>query len=182
VARGNTITGSIGVIFQWADVEKLLTTVGVKMEEVKSGELKAEPNLFGPPSERVLQVTNEMVQDSFRWFAGLVAERRGVPESQIINAQGRVYTGRQALQEKLVDAIGGEEAALKWLRETRSVPASLEVVTWRPRRELDGFGFGFDAAQGALEAAGLGGLARAIREQARAVELDGLLSLWQAPR
>jgi protease IV len=182
VARGNTITGSIGVIFQWADVEKLLTTVGVKMEEVKSGELKAEPNLFGPPSERVLQVTNEMVQDSFRWFAGLVAERRGVPESQIINAQGRVYTGRQALQKKLVDAIGGEEAALKWLRETRSVPASLEVVTWRPRRELDGFGFGFDAAQGALEAAGLGGLARAIREQARAVELDGLLSLWQAPR
>ena len=182
VARGNTITGSIGVIFQWADLEKLLATIGVQMEQVKSGELKAEPNFFGPPSERVLQVTNEMVQDSFRWFAGLVAERRGVPESRIVAAQGRVYTGRQALQEKLVDAIGGEEAALKWLNETKNIPAALEVVDWRPRRELDGLGFGFDVAMGALEAAGLGQLARALAERAGAVELDGLLSLWQAPR
>jgi len=182
VARGNTITGSIGVIFQWADLEKLLATVGVQVEQVKSGELKAEPNLFGPPSEQVLQVTNEMVQDSFRWFAGLVAERRGIPESRIVEAQGRVFTGRQALQEKLVDAIGGEEAALKWLRETKDIPERLEVMDWRPRGELDGFGLGFAVAQGALDAAGLGHLARALAERAGAVELDGLLSLWQAPR
>lgn len=182
VARGNTITGSIGVIFQWADLEKLLATVGVQVEQVKSGELKAEPNLFGPPSEQVLQVTNEMVQDSFRWFTGLVAERRGIPESRIVEAQGRVFTGRQALQEKLVDAIGGEEAALKWLRETKDIPERLEVMDWRPRGELDGFGLGFAVAQGALDAAGLGHLARALAERAGAVELDGLLSLWQAPR
>ncbi len=181
VARGNTITGSIGVIVQWADLEKLLATVGVQVEQVKSGELKAEPNPFGPSSDRVLQVTNDMVQDSFRWFAGLVAERRSIPESRIVEAQGRVFTGRQALQEKLVDAIGGEEVALKWLRETKNIPESLEVMDWRPRRELDGFGFGFNAAQGALEAVGLGQLARAVADRAAAVELDGLLSLWQAP-
>jgi protease-4 len=181
VARGNTITGSIGVIVQWADLEKLLATVGVQVEQVKSGELKAEPNLFGPPSDRVLQVTNEMVQDSFRWFAGLVAERRSIPESRIVEAQGRVFTGRQALQEKLVDAIGGEEAALKWLRETKNIPEPLEVLDWRPGRELSGFGFGFNAAQGALEAVGLGRLARAVADRAAAVELDGLLSLWQVP-
>jgi protease-4 len=93
-----------------------------------------------------------------------------------------VFTGRQALQEKLVDAIGGEEAALKWLRETKDIPERLEVMDWRPRGELDGFGLGFAVAQGALDAAGLGHLARALAERAGAVELDGLLSLWQAPR
>ena len=44
VARGNTITGSIGVIFQWAQLQKLLDTLGVQMQEIKSGDLKAEPN------------------------------------------------------------------------------------------------------------------------------------------
>ncbi|MDP9139045.1 MAG: S49 family peptidase, partial [Pseudomonadota bacterium] len=53
VARGNTITGSIGVIFQWPDVSKLMDTIGVKVEELKSGELKAEPTPFKPASERV---------------------------------------------------------------------------------------------------------------------------------
>lgn len=180
VARGNTITGSIGVIFQWTDLEKLLETVGVKMEEVKSGELKAEPNPFGPPSERVLQVTNEMVQDSFKWFSGLVAERRGIEESRIVAAQGRVFTGRQALQEKLVDAIGGEEVAVKWLTEKKSVPASLEVIEWKLRSELDSFGFGVAIAQGALEAVGLKDFAEALADRADAVRLDGLVSLWQA--
>src|SRR4029079_1673710 len=52
VARGNTITGSIGVIFQWAEVSKLLDTVGVQMQEIKSGELKAEPSPFKPLSDK----------------------------------------------------------------------------------------------------------------------------------
>ena len=60
VARGNTITGSIGVIFQWAQLQKLLDTLGVQMQEVKSGDLKAEPNFFKPPSEKALAVANGM--------------------------------------------------------------------------------------------------------------------------
>ncbi len=50
VARGNTITGSVGVIFQWADVTELLGKVGVKVDEVRSGPLKAEPSPFTPPT------------------------------------------------------------------------------------------------------------------------------------
>src|SRR6266545_1895006 len=76
VARGNTITGSIGVIFQWAEVSKLLETIGVQMQEIKSGDLKAEPSPFKPLSEKAREVSNLMVQDSFAWFTGLVAERR----------------------------------------------------------------------------------------------------------
>ena len=52
VARGNTITGSIGVIFSFPEISKLLDTLGIKMEEIKSGELKAEPSPYKPVSDR----------------------------------------------------------------------------------------------------------------------------------
>ncbi len=72
-ARGNTITGSIGVIFTYPDVSQLLATVGVKMEDVKSGELKAEPSGYKPTPEKARVVMQEMVTDGFVWFKGLVA-------------------------------------------------------------------------------------------------------------
>ena len=56
VARGNTITGSIGVIFSFPEISKLLDTLGIKMEEIKSGELKAEPSPYKPVSDRARQV------------------------------------------------------------------------------------------------------------------------------
>ena len=66
-----------------------------------------------------------MVQESFAWFTGLVAERRHLtPERVAVLADGRVYTGRQAVTEKLIDALGGEDVALDWL-ETEPVFASL---------------------------------------------------------
>ncbi len=66
VARGNTITGSIGVIFQWAEVSKLLDTLGIRMEEIKSGDLKAEPSPFKPMTEKAREVSNVMVQECLR--------------------------------------------------------------------------------------------------------------------
>ena len=107
VARGNTITGSIGVIFQWAQLQKLLDTLGVQMQEVKSGDLKAEPNFFKPPSEKALAVANGMIQDSFRWFTGLVTERRHLaPDRVLVLSDGRVYTGRQALPGEAHRCLG----------------------------------------------------------------------------
>ncbi|MFO1033452.1 MAG: S49 family peptidase [Hyphomicrobiales bacterium] len=70
-ARGNTITGSIGVIFTYPEFSQLLGTVGVKMEEVKSGELKAEPSGFKPTPEKAREVMQAMVMDGFAWFKGL---------------------------------------------------------------------------------------------------------------
>ena len=61
-----------------------------------------------------------MVQDSFAWFTGLVAERRKLPIERVtILADGRVYTGRQAVAEKLIDELGGEEKAVDWLQARR---------------------------------------------------------------
>ncbi len=75
---GNTITGSVGVIFQWADVTELLHTLGVKVEEVKSGPLKAVPSPFEPADEKTLALSEEMVQEAKTWFVNLVADRRKI--------------------------------------------------------------------------------------------------------
>jgi protease-4 len=175
VARGNTITGSIGVIFQWAEVSKLLDTLGVRMDEIKSGDLKAEPSPFKPLTDKARDVSNAMVQDSFRWFTGLVAERRKLPMDRVlVLSDGRVYTGRQALAEKLVDDIGGEEKAIDWLVKDKKIGADLEVVEWTVSDDSSSSGLGLSAVKLVLQALGLGSFAG----QVSGVELDGLLALW----
>jgi len=175
VARGNTITGSIGVIFQWAEVSKLMDTLGVRFDEIKSGELKAEPSPFKPIPPKAREVSSAMVQDAFRWFTGLVAERRKLPMDRVlVLSDGRVYTGRQALAEKLVDDIGGEEKAIDWLVTDRKINAELEVVEWAVPDNSGSSGLGFSAAKLVLRALGLG----SYIGQASGVELDGLLALW----
>lgn len=175
VARGNTITGSIGVIFSFPEISKLLDTLGVKMEEIKSGELKAEPSPYKPVSDHVREVSNEMVQESFGWFKGLVAERRHLsPERVAVLADGRVYTGRQAVANKLVDALGGEDVALDWLQTDRKISRDLAVVNWANPVNVDPTGLGFSIGNAVLKVLGFEGLKR----QVEASRLDGLLVLW----
>ena len=181
VARGNTITGSIGVIFQWAEVSKLLETLGIRMEEIKSGELKAEPNMFRPLNEKVRQVTEAMVQDSFRWFTGLVAERRKLdPETVGRLSDGRVFTGRQALEVRLIDEIGGEKQAAAWLVADRKISAKLKVIEWKAARDDLASGLDLRLARAALTALGLSGLTSLDEKilPAERLRLDGLLSVW----
>ncbi len=176
VARGNTITGSIGVIFQWAEVSKLLETIGVQMQEIKSGDLKAEPSPFKPLSEKAREVSTLMVQDSFAWFTGLVAERRRLPLDKVkILSDGRVYTGRQAVAEKLIDELGGEDKAVDWIKKEKKLSADIAVKDWEAPEEDRGlFGWGLKITSGALKALGLPDLA----EQAQMGKLDGLVSVW----
>ena len=74
VARGNSITGSVGVIVQWPEFVQLLDKVGVKVNEVKSGPLKASPSPFEPLNEGGRKVAEGMVNDGFKWFLGLVED------------------------------------------------------------------------------------------------------------
>ena len=175
VARGNTITGSIGVIFSFPEISKLLDTLGVKMEELKSGELKAEPSPYKPVSDKVRAVSMEIVRDGYDWFTGLVAERRALPIERVRElADGRVYTGRQAIIVKLIDELGGEEVAVAWLETEKKLGSGLDIVDWEPKRQVDSSGFGFAAADIVLRAMGLQGLATSIER----AKLDGLLVLW----
>ncbi|MFT3988916.1 signal peptide peptidase SppA [Aestuariivirga sp.] len=175
VARGNTITGSIGVIFAFPEISKLLDTLGIKMEEVKSAELKAEPTPYKPMSDKVRAVTNEMIQDSFAWFKGLVAERRKIDPAQVdILADGRVYTGRQAVANHLVDELGGEEKAIDWLKTEKKIADGTPVLDWSAKSNSESSGLGFSIANGVIRALGFEG----FRERAESARLDGLLVLW----
>ncbi len=172
VARGNTITGSIGVIFSYPEISKLLDTLGIKMEEIKSAELKAEPTPYKPLTDKVRAVTNEMVQDSFNWFVGLVVERRKMTDAVARGlADGRVYSGRQAAKNGLIDTIGGEDEAIDWLETAQQTKAGLDVIDWRPKRLTRTGLFSNSIIDGISDILGFSGLT------ARA-KLDGLLVLW----
>ena len=175
VARGNTITGSIGVIFSFPEVSGLLDKLGVKMEEIKSGELKAEPSPYKPVSDKVRAVASDLVMESYAWFTGLVAERRKIPLDQVkVLADGRVYTGRQAVANKLIDELGGEDQALSWLAKEKNISADTKVVEWKLSPNADPTGLGFSIADIVLKALGFDGL----RQQVESAKLDGLLVLW----
>ena len=130
VARGNTITGSVGVIFQWAEVSQLLDKLGVKMTEIKSGPLKANPSHVPAASTRPAgRSPSRWSPNRKRWFVGLVATRRNIETPGVPGLeQGRVFSGREALTFKLIDQIGGEPEAVKYLEEQRNVPKGLKVV------------------------------------------------------
>lgn len=179
VARGNTITGSIGVIFSMPEISKLLDTVGVTMEELRSGDLKAEPSPYKPMSEKARAASMELVMDGFTWFKGLVAERRKLPMPTVdVLSDGRVYTGRQAVSVKLIDALGDEGTAVAWLETDKGVAAKLPIRDWKPASEGEGLGLGFTAADLILKSLGLKG----FQEAAQRAQLDGLLVLWHPAR
>jgi protease IV len=180
VARQSSIVGSIGVIFQYPDISELLGKVGVKVESIKSSPLKAEPNFFTPSSEEAKTMIRKMILDSYDWFVGIVDERRPFDRTQTLAlADGSVFTGRQALQNKLIDELGGEAEARKWLTG-KGLDEKLEIVEWKPAPQgVTGFlpgmsaklvenAFGLSAGTGAQVREGL----------EKHMFLDGLLSLW----
>ncbi|MFM7347350.1 MAG: signal peptide peptidase SppA [Tagaea sp.] len=168
-AREGTITGSIGVMLQTTEVTGLLEKLGVSAEAIKSAPLKAVPSPFELLTPAVRAATQEIVDDMYAMFVDMVAERRGLePDKAKTLADGRVYTGRQALANGLIDQIGGVNEARAWLEE-KGVSGDLplrEIKVWR-------------------EEDWLGGLARA---SIRAVfgktylperlTLDGLVAVW----
>src|SRR5262245_58886657 len=132
VARGNTITGSVGVIFQWPEVSGLLEKLGIKVNEIKSGPLKANPSPFQPLDEPGRQAAEKMVAESQRWFLNLVRSRRMIDTSKVDGLEaGRVFSGREALSHKMIDQIGGELEVVKYLEDQRGVPKGLKIVDWK---------------------------------------------------
>ena len=182
VAYGNSLVGSIGVLFQFPNVSGLLDKVGVKVEEIKSSPLKAAPNGLEPTSDAARAAMAALVSDSFDWFKGLVKERRNLTDEELaVVADGRVFTGRQGLPLKLIDQIGTETDAIAWLVKTRNVTKDLPVRDYVPNRGRGPFNL-FTASAGVADAVGWGSVASILRHAAASSEaprLDGLLAVWQ---
>jgi protease-4 len=101
-------------------------------------------------------------------------------------ADGRVFTGRQAVGLKLIDALGDERTAIDWLAKEKNIDANTPVRDYRLNPRFSDLPFLHTAMVGMLDAVGLSGLARNVRDWGtiRAVErlnLDGLLALWHPP-
>lgn len=185
VARGNSLVGSIGVLFQFPNFQKLLETVGVKVEEVKSSPLKASPNGFEPTSEAARAAFADLVGDSYAWFKDLVKQRRKLDEAELAKvADGRVFTGRQAGPLKLVDLLGGEREAIEWLETNKGVAKKLPLRDWKKKSGLERLGL-VEGAAGLADALGYPALAsrllQAVQTAASGAEhasLDGLVAIW----
>lgn len=128
VARASTLTGSIGVIMETGDVSALLDKIGVKADPLVSGPLKGQPSFTAPMSSAGRAYLQALVMDLYDQFVGIVAAGRHMDPAKIrALADGRAYTGRQAAALGLVDELGGEAEAIKWLEQTRHIPTDLAV-------------------------------------------------------
>ena len=185
VAQQTALVGSIGVLFQYPNFTELLKTVGIKVEEVKSSPLKAAPNGYEPTSPEARAAIDSLVKDSYAWFRGLVQSRRGMDGAQLEKvADGRVFTGRQAIDLKLIDQLGDERTAIAWLVAEKNVASGLPVRDFKLSPRFGDLTFLRTAAFLTFDALGLSGVARQV-EQAGVVRaadrlgLDGMLALWQ---
>ena len=165
LARETSITGSIGVLFQTAEFTALLEEIGVRAEAIRSGSLKSKPTIYEQLDDPTRQVMRSVVDDTYELFLRLLMERRSLDrETALTLADGRVFTGRQAVQAGLVDAIGGEGEARAWLAEAHGVPETIpaaDVVTGEEGGLL-----------GTIDAA----LKRTL--PVRTLALDGLIAVW----
>jgi len=127
-AREGTLTGSIGVLLETGEVSGLLKAIGVNAEAITSGPLKDQPSLIRPLTQQGKDVLQGLVMDMYDQFVGMVASGRHMDAARVRElADGRAYTGRQALKLGLIDAIGGDHDARLWLAQQRGVSADLPI-------------------------------------------------------
>ena len=184
IAQQSSLVGSIGVLFQFPNFAELLKTVGVKVEEVKSSPLKAAPNGFEPTSPEARDALASLVKDSYAWFRGLVKERRGMDDALLEKvSDGRVFTGRQAVELKLIDQLGDEKTAVAWLVAQKGIKPDLPVRDYKLSPRFGDLTFLRTAAAVTFDAVGLSAIARQIEQTgmvqaADRLGLEGMLALW----
>lgn len=166
-----TLTGSIGVLLETGDISGLLGKLGVNSDAIVSGPLKDQPSYTKPLSPEGRQVLQGLVMDMYDQFVGMVATGRHMDPAKVrALADGRAYTGRQALNLGLVDQIGGERAAREWLAKEKGVSDKLPVE---------------DLTTGGLTSrvlsSSLGWMLNSVWKSvlSQGVMLDGAQALWQ---
>jgi protease-4 len=187
VASQSSIIGSIGVIFQYPNVTELLKTVGVQVETVKSTPLKAAPSGLEPTTPEARAAVEALVKDSYDWFKGVVRDRRHLDPALLEKvSDGRVFTGRQAIGLKLIDALGDEQMAIDWLAKEKNIDPKTPVRDYPLTPRFSDLPFLHVAALGLLDVLGLTALAEQFRDWGAVqaferLNLDGLLALWHPP-
>lgn len=166
IGRQGTITGSIGVILQTANITGLLDSLGIKTEAIRSAPLKARPSPLEEMNPEVREAVERVVEDMYAMFVGIVQERRNLSEEQVRNvSDGRIFTGRQAIENGLIDGIGSEIDARAWLADVHGIDQGLTT------RELNDDGTALWVQRRVASLFGKSLLSETLR-------LDGLVSVW----
>lgn len=166
IAGESSLTGSIGVFIQTAQFTGLLEKLGVTAETIKSSPLKNTPSLFEPMTDEARAATQAVIDDTHNWFVNIVTTRRSLPEERVQQvSDGRLFTGRQALELGLIDEIGGKREAREWLSKTHNISSSLPLL----KIEIENAGRRF--AEKFFSLVGKTSLSERLT-------LDGLISLW----
>ncbi|MCK9419072.1 MAG: signal peptide peptidase SppA [Nitrospirae bacterium] len=134
VANPGTLTGSIGVKMEFANIEKLLEKIGVRGVVVKAGEYKDVGSPFHDMSEPEKKILQDVIDDVHSQFVKAVAEGRNMPEADVrVLADGRIFTGRQALDLKLVDQLGDLADSIKIAGELVGIKGKPRVIEKRTK-------------------------------------------------
>jgi protease-4 len=129
LAEPGTLTGSIGVISMFPNVQGLAKRFDVKMETVKSGKLKDAGNPFREMTPEDRAYWQELVDQVYKQFVGAVVESRELPEEEVRKfADGRVLTGEQAQQLGLIDELGNFNDAVDAAKEQAGLTGDARLV------------------------------------------------------
>lgn len=132
VANPGTVTGSIGVIFEFPYFHELMKKVGVDMEVIKSGKYKDAGSFHRRMTDEERRLFQELINDTWDQFVEAVAEGRAMDTAAVRRlADGRVFTGRQALAKGLVDVMGTFEDARETANAMAGLPEDTETFEFR---------------------------------------------------
>ena len=166
IAHRGTITGSIGVIFPTVEVVDFFDTLGITFDNIKSDPLKANPSPFEDTLPEARAWTQVMIDELQNVFVDIVDEGRPDMDRAAVEvlADGRIYSGVQALENGLVDGLGGDREARAWLFAEHGIDEGLPVRSVDIEEDLPWY-------------------ATVLRETGKSVlpeplTLDGLLALW----
>ncbi len=133
-----TITGSIGVILQTAEITKLLQKVGINPIVIKSGDLKATPNPLEGVSEKDSEYLNDIINSMQLEFLKLLSENRDIENETLrVISDGRIFTGKQAKELNLVDFIGSKNDAIQWLKEEAKLPSDIDIIDFSKENKYE---------------------------------------------
>lgn len=139
VAHPATLTGSIGVIMQGYDLSGLTDKLGIEFNTIKSGEYKDIMSTFREMTDEERELLQAMIDDMYADFVQVIVDGRGMSENQVRDlGDGRVYTGRQAQENGLVDELGTLEDTIAMMKEDFDL-SNAQVVTYNNSVGLEQF-------------------------------------------
>ena len=138
-ANPGTITGSIGVIAEFPNVEGLMDKIGIRLETLKTGKFKDTGSAFRPMTEEEQNLLQDMLMDVYEQFVEAVAESRKMPVDDVKKyADGRIFSGRQALEYGFIDALGTQSDAIRRAGQLAGIEGEPRVIRKTRSRFLFG--------------------------------------------